>query len=191
MRKTTGISLMLLIFLSLFLMTFALLSLTDSTADLRLSNQAADRTTEYYAAETAANLTLAQIDLWLAEAYQSSDSVSNYAELCASLADSHTASDSRTGEKISLVWSDSAKNIDSSTDLEDTGLVGTLSWEMAVNENQILSCTLGICYPSSDEDSFYQILSWETVNTREWKADTSQNLFRQNSDSADEVNDKE
>jgi hypothetical protein len=191
MRKTTGISLMLLIFLSLFLMTFALLSLTDSTADLRLSNQAADRTTEYYAAETAANLTLAQIDLWLAEAYQSADSVSNYAELSSSLADSHTASDSRTWEEMSLVWSDSAKNIDSSTDLEDTGLVGTLSWEMAVNENQILSCTLGICYPSSDEDSFYQILSWETVNTREWKADTSQNLFRQNSDSADEVNDKE
>lgn len=61
MRKTTGISLILLIFLSLCLLTFSLLSLSGALADERLSQKAADRTTEYYAAVSAANEKLAEI----------------------------------------------------------------------------------------------------------------------------------
>lgn len=61
MRKTTGISLILLIFLSLCLLTFSLLSLSGALADERLSQKAADRTKEYYAAVSAANEKLAEI----------------------------------------------------------------------------------------------------------------------------------
>ena len=67
MRKTSGVSLILLIFLSLCLIVFSLLSLSGAVADETLSSQAADRTTEYYAAVSSSNALLAQIDEQLAE----------------------------------------------------------------------------------------------------------------------------
>ena len=66
MKRTSGISLMLLIFLSLCLIVFSLLSLSGATADETLSKKAADRTTEYYHASSSANALIADIDHQLA-----------------------------------------------------------------------------------------------------------------------------
>ncbi|MCC8065672.1 MAG: hypothetical protein LIO94_01020 [Clostridiales bacterium] len=94
MKKTTGISLMLLIFLSLCLITFSLLSLSGASADQNLSQKAADRTTEYYAAVTTANEILDKIDSQLAAALkESADSKSPeqaYMEACEKLSVSGT-----------------------------------------------------------------------------------------------------
>ncbi len=89
MKKTAGISLMLLIFLSLCLITFSLLSLSGATADSKLSQNSAERTTEYYAAVTAANEILAEIDTQLAaclrEAEASENPEETYLDACAQI----------------------------------------------------------------------------------------------------------
>ena len=51
-----GTSCILLIFLSLCLLTFAVLSLASARADLRLSKKIADRTVSYYEGEAAASI---------------------------------------------------------------------------------------------------------------------------------------
>ncbi len=52
---STGITSFVLIFVMLSLLTFAVLSLVSAQANLRLSRKSADRTSDYYAAENAAN----------------------------------------------------------------------------------------------------------------------------------------
>lgn len=63
---TIGISSLILIFVSLCLFTFAVLSLVSARADYRLSTKIADRTTAYYEASGQATEILAEIDdlLW-------------------------------------------------------------------------------------------------------------------------------
>lgn len=89
MRKTSGVSLMLLIFLSLCLITFSLLSLSGATADETLSQKSADRTTQYYAAVTSANEIISRIDAALAgylkKAETADDPKSSYINQCASI----------------------------------------------------------------------------------------------------------
>ncbi|MCC8045126.1 MAG: hypothetical protein LIP12_06460 [Clostridiales bacterium] len=89
MKRTAGISLMLLIFLSLCLITFSVLSLSGANADEKLSQKSADRTTEYYAAVTEANEILSEIDAWLADAFleaqDSEEPKQAYFEACAAI----------------------------------------------------------------------------------------------------------
>ena len=65
---STGVVSIVLIFVMLSLLTFAVLSLVSAQADLRLSEKSAQRTTDYYAAENAANAILT--DLLTAEDVQ-------------------------------------------------------------------------------------------------------------------------
>lgn len=154
MRKTSGISLMVLIFLSLCLITFSLLSLSGATADETLSKQAADRTTEYYAAVAEANRLLGRIDEQLAvclrEADASDTPESAYFEACASLPEAVPEAE-----------------------LSD----GSLDFQVPITEGQVLKVTLSINYPAEETDPLYRIDTWETVNTQEWKADKSMNLY--------------
>ena len=149
MRKTSGISLMVLIFLSLCLITFSLLSLSGATADETLSQKAADRTTEYYEAVTAANQLLAKIDMELAGYLKETESA--YLEACADI--SNALPD--------VSWED-----------------GKILFSVPVNDKQILQVELTVAYPRNESDTLYQITAWETVNTGEWTADRSQNVFR-------------
>ena len=84
-----GISLLLLIFLTLCLITFSLLSLSGASADENLSRRAADRTLSYYEADSSANDILARTNEYLAkylkEAEEDSDPEARYLELCADL----------------------------------------------------------------------------------------------------------
>lgn len=172
MRKTSGVSLMLLIFLSLCLIIFSLLSLSGAVADETLSSQAAERTTEYYAAVTTANNMLARIDEQLAaylreaEASQnvpaknsSGDTKTAYLQLC-----------DRIDEDISdITWKDREEG---GTDS------GEISFSVDVDDEQILQIQLDVSYPDSDSDTLYRIRTWKIVNTADWNADNSMRLFR-------------
>lgn len=170
MRKTSGISLMLLIFLSLCLITFSLLSLSGAVADEKLSQKAADHTTEYYQADREANEILSRIDAQLATylktAEKSRDPEKTYIELCAEI----------SGEIPEASWTiqDGTDNMD----LTELPLSGTISFTVPVNEKQELLAKLLIVYPQADEDTLYQIAAWKTINTGNWDADTSQNVLR-------------
>lgn len=207
MRKTTGISLMLLIFLSLCLMIFSLLSLSGAAADEKLSRKAANRTTEYYAAVSTANKMLAEIDELLASCLKESEAADRprdaWKELCGQLptilADAQTAADT---QYLELYWNpaeenDTDKNNTAENDIPEThtgsapnsnssdgtvsgerSTIGTLSFDVIVNEGQVLHAELSLHYPEADDDTMYDIIQWKIVNTQEWTADRSQNLFR-------------
>lgn len=172
MRKTSGISLMLLIFLSLCLITFSLLSLSGAVADEKLSQKAADHTTEYYQADAVANEILSRIDTNLASYLKTAENSRNpeemYMELCAGISE----------DIPEVSWDSQDKT--AHTDLTDHSMSGTISFAVPVNEKQELQAKLQVVYPKADGDTLYQIISWKTVNTGEWNADTSQNVFRQN-----------
>lgn len=164
MRKTTGISLMLLIFLSLCMMIFALLSLSGARADEKLSRKSADRTSEYYAAVTQANKLLALIDDQLA--------------LC--LTEAETAADPQTAflESVSSV----KNNIPGVTWIEQEHSADSpepsLSYTVPVTEDQVLLAELSIRYPQHAQDTMYKITAWQIMNTDDWTPDTTQNLYR-------------
>ena len=55
---------------------------------------------------------------------------------------------------------------------------GTISFSVDVDSEQILQVQLDISYPASDDDTLYRIQTWKIVNTGDWNADNSMNLFR-------------
>lgn len=120
MRKTSGISLLLLIFLSLCLIIFSLLSLSESTADLNLNRKSADRTTEYYAAVTRANEILAQIDeqllTFLRESADTEYPEETYLERCREL----VSSDPEIQFSISEPGKSDTPDADRTADSSDT-----------------------------------------------------------------------
>lgn len=156
MRKTSGLSLLLLIFLSLCLITFSLLSFSEASADYRLSTQSVRRTTAYYAAVTTANQQLAQLDEQLAsflkEAEFSQTPAETYSRLCSTI----------SGLYPEVIW--------------DTP--SSLSFSVSITETQVLDVCLSVPYPEAETDTLYQITEWRIVNTKDWNPDTSQNLLR-------------
>ena len=176
MRRTSGISLMLLIFLSLCLIIFSLLSLSGAVADETLSSQAADRTTEYYAAVSSANDLLSRIDEYLSDSLQTvvsdstqTDSTENSEAAAQEQEDTYIQLCSQISESIPEVsWQD-----------------GTITFSVNVSGDQILDAALDISWPSSEEDPLYRIHTWKIVNTGEWTADNSMNLFRMGSDTTE------
>lgn len=160
MRRTSGISLMLLIFLSLCLIIFSLLSVSGAVADQTLSRQAADRTTEYYAAVTSANELLSRIDGCLAAYLR--ETADGAAPATQENADAYLHLCSRIGDDI----------------LEATWEDGRITFSVDVSEDQILRAELEVSWPVTDETALYQIRTWKVVNTAEWTADNSMNLFR-------------
>jgi LysM repeat protein len=173
MRRPSGISLMLLIFLSLSLITFSLLSLSGAVADEKLSQKAADRTTEYYKADTAANDLLSQIDhqlaAYLKQAEAADDPQNTYQTLC-----------SRISESIpSVTWEDADSISDEShSNLTDSAAGGTISFIIPVNDTQELQASILVVYPAEDYDTLYRISSWKVVNTADWNPDTSQHVYQ-------------
>ena len=93
MRRTSGLPLLILIFVSLCLITFSLLSVSESRADQTLGEKMAARTTTYYEANTKANQLLSKIDAQLANYLRqfssnaSSPPESSYYDSCRQIAD--------------------------------------------------------------------------------------------------------
>ena len=157
MRKTSGVSLMLLIFLSLCLITFSLLSLSGATADETLSQKSADRTTQYYAAVTSANEIISRIDAALAgylkKAETADDPKSSYINRCASI----------SALVSEVEWNSDALSI---------------TFSVPITENQVIRVSLHPEYPDRTEDTLFHITAFETVNTGEWTPDKSENLYQ-------------
>ena len=150
-----GLSLLLLIFLTLCLLTFSLLSLSGASADENLSRKMADRTVTYYNASNQANDILARIDEHLAEylkeAKESWNPKSRYLELCEEIIKTEDANCSLDGS--------------------------VLSFSVPVTDGQFLQVSLELTYPKKAEDTLYTITSWKIVNTREWTPDRHMNLY--------------
>ena len=179
MRKATGISLILLIFLSLCLITFSLLSLSEASADERLSKKAADRTSQYYAAVSTANEVIAEIDQLLAEnfakAYQtSSASASSDSSVLQAWLEYNSQIPGQLPSESCSDLSDSITYIESETP--------SFQFSVSITETQKLHIIMQLVYPEKNSDKMYEITEWRIMNTQEWNADRSQNLLRLDSE---------
>lgn len=163
MRKTTGLSLLLLIFISLCLIIFSLLSLSGAVADKTLSQKSAERTQEYYAAVSSANQLLAEIDSLLSE------------ELIHTETSELTDSDSIADTYLKNCMAALQTNFPDFKIRMENKLI--LTFSVPFSDGQILYISLMIDYPAAQKDPLYQITEWKVINTDTWTPDLSQKLY--------------
>lgn len=85
-----GLSSIVLIFVTLCLVSFSILSLTTAFADNKLSKKILDRTYAYYVACNKAETFLSETDIILHDIYNNSTSESEYLTLISSLPTTYT-----------------------------------------------------------------------------------------------------
>lgn len=144
---STGTVSIVLIFVLLSMLTFAVLSLVSAQADLRLSAKSAQRTTDYYEAENSANDVLIEIDkLVKTEAGSCSD-------------------ENELAKRIS-------EKIDAGVQVEADG--GRLSYEVPAGEEQSLEVEIAV---SLEDNGSLEIEKWKTKTDHEWTEDSGGGLF--------------
>lgn len=155
MKKTTkpmlaqGVSSLLLIFVSLCLITFAVLSFSSAQADFKLSSKMASHTKEYYNACNKANEKLGEIDRILADTFHQAHTETEYFSSLEKALDGYFSEDH------------------------------TVHFQISIDQDQLLSVVLEISYPSFADDTFYTVRQWKTVNTADWTPDTRQKVYIQ------------
>lgn len=152
---TTGTSTLLLIFVSLCLLTFAVLSFLSARADQNLSRKTAERTSAYYEACNQAEDRLGETDRMLEKLWQ------------------ETANEKAYFQAVRETFED--------MDFDEESRM--LSFSVPLTDTQVLTVTLKLRTPESGS-TFYTISGWKTVNTAGWTADTRQNVYVQ-TESAD------
>ena len=148
---STGTTSIVLIFVMLCLLTFSVLSLTSAEANLRLIQLSADRTTDYYDAENAANDILIRIDEILNAAYQSSITADDF-----------------------YVQAREALKDEPDVFLNEGGV---LSYQVPLGENQMLAVELSVSYDTLSNGHHYAIESWQAVSGYDWNPDDTLNLM--------------
>lgn len=144
-----GSASMLVIFIILCLVTFAVLSVASANKDFAYSQKIAHRTENYYEASNKAEEILDEIDRILEK---------NYLE--------------NTEEYFDTLRNELEK-------LEDVNCSSfpEISYEIPMNENQALHISLSLKIPEKQGDSLYTITSWQEISTKEWDGDTTLNLM--------------
>ena len=144
---TTGTSTLLLIFVSLCLLTFAVLSFLSARADQNLSRKTAERTSAYYEACNQAEDRLGETDRMLEKIWQ------------------ETANEKAYFQAVRETFED--------MDFDEENRM--LSFSVPLTDTQVLTVTLKLRTPESGS-TFYTITGWKTINTAGWTADTRQNV---------------
>lgn len=150
-----GLSTVLLVFVMLCLIVFAVLSLTTARADLQMSQKMAERTTAYYAAQSQAYEKVKKIDDILVKQYN--EGKERFAE------------NVRTAlQKVS----------DLTVSQTDDGQNVVCSFLQPMDDTQQLEVELTIGVPSEEGEACYQITGWQVQPVEEWKADTGLPVMR-------------
>lgn len=195
-----GASSLLVIFLILCLVTFAILTLTSAKSDADFAEKLAHHKTNYYAACNTAESTLDEIDAVLADAWQLSgtDTSKNSINNDSSQPDS-TSSDSSQSDSTS---SDSSQSGSTSSDTAavfteiETQLAAldsreqlqlsmnftqsepTVSYAVAIDDKQNLCVTLTLAAAPAKGEAYYRISQWQVQSSGEWKGDQTLNLMK-------------
>lgn len=148
----TGIPSLFLIFGVLCLAVLALLTLGNSRSALSSARLSMEQTEQYYKACQTASDQVSKIQDYLVSYYKNSAGEDAY----------YTAVD-RLSNEISGVTVDTAEH--------------TVQFTCEFSDTQELSVKLQILYPSTEEDTFLDILEWKTEVTDTWSPDNSQNLY--------------
>lgn len=154
-----GASSLLVIFLILCLVTFAILTLTSAKSDADFAEKLAHHKTNYYAACNTAESTLDEIDAVLADAWQLSDTAAVFTEIETQL----TALDSREQLQLSMDFTQSEP---------------TVSYAVAIDDKQNLCVTLTLAAAPAKGEAYYRISQWQVQSSGEWKGDQTLNLMK-------------
>ena len=168
-----GASSLLVIFLILCLVTFAILTLTSAKSDADFAEKLA------YHCNTAES-TLDKIDAVLADAWQLSDTDTskNSINNDSNQPDS-TISDTAavfTEIETQLTALDSREQLQLSTDF--TQSEPTVSYAVAINDKQNLCVTLTLTAAPAKGEAYYRISQWQVQSSGEWKGDQTLNLMK-------------
>ena len=195
-----GASSLLVIFLILCLVTFAILTLTSAKSDADFSEKLAHHKTNYYAACNTAESTLDEIDAVLADAWQLSDTdISKNSTNNDSSQPDSTSSDSSQSDSTS---SDSSQPNSTSSDtaavfteietrltalnsreqlqlsMDFTQSEPTVSYAVAIDDKQNLCVTLTLAAAPAKGEAYYRISQWQVQSSGEWNGDQTLNLMK-------------
>ena len=154
-----GASSLLVIFLILCLVTFAILTLTSAKSDADFAEKLAHHKTNYYAACNTAESTLDEIDAVLADAWQLSDTAAVFTEIETQL----TALNSREQLQLSMNFTQSEP---------------TVSYAVAIDDKQNLCVTLTLAAAPAKGEAYYRISQWQVQSSGEWNGDQTLNLMK-------------
>lgn len=147
---STGTTSIVLIFVMLCMLTFSVLSLVSAQANLRLSQKSADRTTEYYAAENAANDILIEL------------------EKAAALAAERSGQEADPARAVLDVW-------DGAEDVSAYG--GRLAYQVSLGEEQLLTVELSVDLSAPEDGRYCHVETWKVISTHDWSPDESLELM--------------
>ena len=185
-----GASSLLVIFLILCLVTFAILTLTSAKSDADFAEKLAHHKMNYYAACNTAESTLDEIDAILADAWQlpDTDTGKNSINNDSSQPDS-TSNDSSQPDLTSsdaaavfteietqLTALDSREQLQLSMDF--TQSEPTVSYAVAIDDKQNLCVTLTLAAAPAKGEAYYRISQWQVQSSGEWKGDQTLNLMK-------------
>lgn len=156
-----GASSLLVIFLILCLVTFAILTLTSAKSDADFAEKLAHHKTNYYAACNTAESTLDEIDAVLADAWQLSDT--DTAAVFTEIETQLTALNNREQLQLSMDFTQSEP---------------TVSYAVAIDDKQNLCVTLTLAAAPAKGEAYYRISQWQVQSSGEWNGDQTLNLMK-------------
>ena len=185
-----GASSLLVIFLILCLVTFAILTLTSAKSDSDFAEKLAHHKTNYYAACNTAESTLDEIDAVLADAWQlsntdtSKNSINNDSSQPDSTSNNSSQPDSTSSDtaavfteiETQLTALDSREQLQLSMDF--TQSEPTISYAVAIDDKQNLCVTLTLTAAPAKGEAYYRISQWQVQSSGEWKGDQTLNLMK-------------
>ena len=185
-----GASSLLVIFLILCLVTFAILTLTSAKSDADFAEKLAHHKMNYYAACNTAESTLDEIDAILADAWQLSDtdtsknSINNDSSQPDSTNNDSSQPDLTSSDtaavfteiETQLTALDSREQLQLSMDF--TQSEPTISYTVAIDDKQNLCVTLTLTAAPAKGEAYYRISQWQVQSSGEWKGDQTLNLMK-------------
>ena len=185
-----GASSLLVIFLILCLVTFAILTLTSAKSDADFAEKLAHHKMNYYAACNTAESTLDKIDAVLADAWQLSDtdtgknSINNDSSQPDSTSNDSSQPDLTSSDaaavfteiETQLIALDSREQLQLSMDF--TQSEPTISYAVAIDDKQNLCVTLTLAAAPAKGEAYYRISQWQVQSSGEWKGDQTLNLMK-------------
>ena len=142
-----GLSVVLLIFVMLCLIVFAVLSVSTAHADLLMSRKVAQRTTAYYKAQELASRQVKEIDGILTEQYNKN-----------------------RNQFLDAVWEELQKEDQLLSEREENSI--RCSFYCSIDDTEQICVQLLIAAPETEQDVCYRITGWQTEQKEKWSTDT-------------------
>ena len=168
-----GASSLLVIFLILCLVTFAILTLTSAKSDADFAEKLAHHKMNYYAACNTAESTLDEIDAILADAWQLSDTDTGKNSI-----NNDSSHPDLTSSDTAAVFTEIESREQLQLSMDFTQSEPTISYAVAIDDKQNLCVTLTLTAAPAKGEAYYRISQWQIQSSGEWKGDQTLNLMK-------------